>query len=83
MNKFTMYSKPSCPVCVRVKDYFDTNDVEYDNIDVSVVTEGRNKLVEAGFRTVPQIYKDGVHFGDGETTLKKLKDGGKHYNLIP
>ena len=72
-NKFTVYSKPDCPFCDKVKDYLDNNEITYDVIDITVVPEGRAKLVDAGFTTVPQVFTEGdEYFGDCGTTISKL-----------
>ena len=34
-KKVLVYSTPTCPYCVRVKQFLKDNNVEFDDIDVS------------------------------------------------
>jgi glutaredoxin len=72
---FKVYSKENCPKCVEVKEWFDLNNISYETVDVLSVEGARDKLVNGGFRTVPQVFdKEGAHFGDCDTTIRKLKE---------
>lgn len=55
-----LYSTPTCPWCSMTKKYFDTRNVQYQDIDV---TKDRNAVEEmvakSGQRGVPVIDIDG------------------------
>jgi glutaredoxin 3 len=55
--KVTVYSKQSCPFCVRVKRLLDRKGVAYEEIDVEAKDELRIWLAErTGQKTVPQVF---------------------------
>lgn len=67
---YTIYSKPSCPFCVRAKQLLDILGEEYTEINI---TEGDNRQAlneHLGYeaRTVPQIWHESKHIG-GYTDL--------------
>ena len=61
----TVYSKPACPFCDKAKHLLETRGVKFEVVDISQDIDAREFLVESGFRTVPQIFKDGELFVDG------------------
>ena len=52
----TVYSKNNCPYCTRAKALLELNDIEYTEINIEQDSNARKRIVEAGLRTVPQIY---------------------------
>lgn len=55
-----VYSTPTCPWCVRAKDYLSKNNIAYQEIDVSKSREGAQDMVrKSGQRGVPVIDIDG------------------------
>ena len=52
----TMYTKTVCPYCVKAKNFLEKNGFEYETINVEEDRDGRNWLVEQGFRAVPQLF---------------------------
>jgi len=61
----TVYSKPACPFCDKAKHLLETRGVNFQVVDISQDADARDFLVDSGFRTVPQIFKDGELFVDG------------------
>lgn len=62
MTKVKIYSTPTCPYCVMAKEYFEKNEIEFENIDVSSDREAAEKMVEkTNQMSVPVIIveKDG------------------------
>ncbi|MCF7835656.1 MAG: glutathione S-transferase N-terminal domain-containing protein [Candidatus Marinimicrobia bacterium] len=58
-KKVTVYSTPTCGYCTVVKEWLKANDIEYEEFDVSVDEEKRNKLIEkTGQMAVPVIEVD-------------------------
>lgn len=64
MKEVVVYSKPQCSHCDEAKSILKRRGIPFTEIDVSVDMEARQVLVDAGFRSVPQLYLDGIHLGD-------------------
>lgn len=51
-----IYSTPSCPWCHKAKDYLDSKNVEYEDVDVSEDTQRAQEMVEkSGQMGVPVL----------------------------
>jgi glutaredoxin 3 len=75
--KVTVYTKRSCPYCVRAKHLLDRKGVRYEEVDVEGDDALRAWLVEAtGQRTVPQIFAGDRPLG-GYTDVAALERDGK------
>jgi glutaredoxin 3 len=61
----TVYSKSNCPFCDRAKALLTQKGIVFEEVRVDQDTEARDFIVNAGHRTVPQIYKDGEVFVEG------------------
>lgn len=76
MRTAEIYTKPSCPWCVRAKELLTSNGIEYKEFIIGVdgVTKEtiENKIGNGiQIRTVPQIFLDGKYIG-GCTELMKV-----------
>jgi len=59
-HKVKVYSTSTCPYCIRVKSYLDSQSVSYENIDVSTDKDGLEEMVRiSGQMGVPLIVVDG------------------------
>jgi len=58
----TIYTKEKCGYCVMLKQMLESKDIAYTEINIEENEEAKNFLIEAGHRSVPQIYKDGELF---------------------
>ncbi len=69
-----VFSTPSCPWCVRVKQYLDYNDIPYQDIDVSRDQQAAVEMVrKSGQQGVPQLWIDGhVVVGFNKPMIDKL-----------
>jgi len=67
----TVYSKSQCPNCIRSKDLLTQKGVSYVEINIEADEEAKLFLVANGFRSVPQIYIDGVFLDGGLQGLAK------------
>jgi glutaredoxin 3 len=77
MPKVTIYTKESCPYCVRAKRLLERKGVAYEEIRVEDDDALRSWLVEAtGQRTVPQVFVDGRSLG-GFSDVDALDREGK------
>ena len=55
-KKVTVYSTPTCPYCVRVKQFLKENNVDFEDIDVSINQEKAEEMVQkSGQKGVPVI----------------------------
>lgn len=71
----TVYSKNNCPFCVQAKNLLALKNIPFEEIKVDEVPEARQFVMEAGHRTVPQIYHNGKLFVEGGFQgLSKLTD---------
>lgn len=54
--KVIIYSTPTCHFCHKAKDFFEENNVDYDDYDVSVDAEKRMEMIQkTGQLGVPVI----------------------------
>lgn len=52
----TIYSTPTCPWCHKAKEYLDSKNVEYEDVDVSENTQRAHEMVEkSGQMGVPVL----------------------------
>lgn len=70
----TIYSTPVCHFCHAAKEFFDANDVEYEEYDVAANAEKRQEMIDlTGQMGVPVIkINDDVVIGFDEPKLKEL-----------
>ena len=55
-KKVKIYSTPTCGYCNVAKDFFDENNIKYEEFDVSVDEQKRKELIEiSGQMGVPVI----------------------------
>lgn len=57
VKKVTVFSTPTCPYCVMVKNYLKEKNVEFEDVDVSLNAAQAQKMVErSGRMGVPQLW---------------------------
>ena len=83
MAKVEIYSKATCPYCVRAKMLLRQKGVEPEEIAVDFGGEKRQEMITrtGGRMTVPQIFINGRHVG-GCDDLFELDDNGKLDDLL-
>jgi glutaredoxin 3 len=55
-----VYSTPTCPFCIRTKQFLNDNKIVFENIDVSVDQEKAKEMIaKSGQMGVPVIDIDG------------------------
>ncbi len=60
MPQVTLYTTPTCTYCKVAKKYFEENDVEYEEYDISQDMQKAERVVEMTRQTgVPVIEVDG------------------------
>jgi glutaredoxin-like YruB-family protein len=59
MAKVTIYTTPTCGYCKLAKEFFQENNVEYEEFNVAADEAKRNEMIEkSGQMGVPVIYVD-------------------------
>lgn len=74
MNKnVKVYSTPSCPYCIRAKQFLKENSVSFEDIDVSMNHEAAEEMIKkSGQMGVPVIDIDGeLIIGFDKDKIKK------------
>jgi len=60
MKNVKVYSTPSCPFCMRVKEYLKSNNVGYEDIDVSQDQDKVQEMLQkSGQMGVPVVDIEG------------------------
>ena len=60
MTEIKVYSTPTCPWCKKVKEYLNSKNVEFTEVDVSKDHKAATEMVEkSGQMGVPQIEING------------------------
>jgi glutaredoxin 3 len=83
MSPVKIYTKATCPYCVRAKHLLDQKGVDYEEIPIDGNASKRQEMIAAahGRTTVPQIFIAGRHVG-GCDDLYTLDDGGQLDELL-
>lgn len=65
MVAVTIYTKQTCPYCIRAKHLLTQKKVAFEEIDIEADPSRRSEMITKahGRTTVPQIFIDGVHVG--------------------
>lgn len=61
----TIYSKTQCPNCVHAKNFLTAKGIEFKEKNIEIDYEAREFILEAGHRSVPQIYLGDRLFVEG------------------
>ena len=60
-KKITVYSTPTCPFCIRAKQFLKENNIQFTDIDVSGNQEKAQEMIKlSGQMGVPVIDIDGA-----------------------
>lgn len=59
MNKIEIYTSDSCQYCHIAKEFFQENNIEYVEHNVSKDVEARKALMKKGYMSVPVIVING------------------------
>ena len=73
MASVKVYSTPACPWCHKAKDFLKANNIEFEDIDVSVNQEASDEMVKkSGQMGVPVLDIDGqIIVGFDQEAIKK------------
>ncbi|MBA3668052.1 MAG: glutaredoxin 3 [Sphingomonas sp.] len=83
MAKVEIYTKSTCPFCLRAKRLLDMKKIEFEEHGVDFGGSTKAEMVQrsGGRTTVPQIFIDGRHVG-GCDDLMALEYDGKLDELL-
>ena len=70
----TVFSKNGCDYCARAKAILDSKGVTYAELNVDEDADAKQYLVDAGLRSVPQIYVGDNVITGGYVALRNLDD---------
>jgi len=81
--KVEIYTKMTCPYCIRAKSLLKQKGVDWEEIEVDYGGEKKQEMVQrtGGRMTVPQIFINGRHVG-GCDDLFYLESAGKLDELL-
>jgi glutaredoxin 3 len=67
-----VYSTPTCPWCIKAKQFLDTNNIKYQDLDVANDKAAREEMLSTTHQmAVPTIFIDGKFvIGFNEKSLK-------------
>jgi glutaredoxin 3 len=83
MANIVIYTKPTCPFCVRAKMLLTQKGVEFTEFDIAAQPELRDEMIEKanGGYTVPQIFINDQHIG-GCDDMMALEQSGRLDSLL-
>jgi glutaredoxin-like YruB-family protein len=72
-KKVTVYSTPTCPFCIRAKQFLKESNVQFEEIDVSVNSEKADEMIKkSGQMGVPVLEIDSaIIVGFDKEKIKK------------
>lgn len=78
MAKVEIYTKWSCPYCLRAKRLLDGKGVSYEEYDITMGGPQRAEMIQRanGRITVPQVFIDGRHIGGSDDLAALDARGG-------
>lgn len=59
MKKVDIYTSSSCVYCHEAKEFFQENNIDFTEYNISDDIEARKTLMKKGYRSVPLIVIDG------------------------
>lgn len=78
MPDITIYTKATCPYCIRAKALLTSKGAAFNEIDILEHPEQRSIMIEqaGGRTTVPQIFINGEHVGGCDDLMALEGRGG-------
>lgn len=80
-NWIIIYTMNNCKWCVKLKELLKVYGFDYYEKNINEDEEYKKEFLEAGFRTVPQLYFEGVLTGGYETSKNYLRN--KYFEKYP
>ena len=78
MKKVIVYSTPTCPYCVLVKNFLQENNIQFDAKDVAIDEKAKEEMIKkTGQMGVPVVDIDGeVIVGFDEKRMREMLNIG-------
>lgn len=75
MNNFTVYSKPGCPYCTKIKKVLELTNQNYVEYVLDENFTRKEFYDQFGdFATFPQVVLNEIHLGGCTNTIKYLQE---------
>lgn len=71
---YVLITTYDCRYCYLAKEFLTTRGKNFKELNIAKLPDVREFFVSGGFKTVPQIFKDGVHIGGYNDLTQKYKD---------
>ena len=68
-----LYTKTICPKCLLVKSELQRAGLEADIINIDVDEQAKQKIIEAGFLSVPVLEFEGKFIGDVKEVISQIE----------
>tara|TARA_B100000927_G_scaffold287748_1_gene281144 strand:- start:1781 stop:2068 length:288 start_codon:yes stop_codon:yes gene_type:complete len=68
-NLLKLYTQNDCGYCVSMKRKLDSWGIEYETINISEDTKGKQFLKEQGLKTVPQLFFKDLKLNNVDTNM--------------
>lgn len=62
----TVYSTTTCPACKTLKSKLANKGILFEEVNIDEDAEAKKFVLDAGFRSVPQVTKDGKFISIGD-----------------
>lgn len=74
MAKIKIYSTPTCPYCITLKEFLKEKGIEFENVNVAEDAQGREEMIhKSGQMGVPVVDIDGeIIVGFDKERISKL-----------
>ena len=69
--EITVFSRPDCNPCAKVKTWLNNKNVEFNEVDVTEDVDGLNTIKSLGYSSVPVILSGDDHWSGID--LEKMK----------
>ncbi|MDE1866050.1 MAG: glutaredoxin [Candidatus Micrarchaeota archaeon] len=82
MNEITIYTRPTCPFCNKLKGILDSRKIKYKDYDVTKNEPPRHVVDQDGHIPVPQVEYNGriiYDYKDEETLANEIGKIMKEY----
>lgn len=80
LRKVKLYSLSTCPVCKKVKEFLNNNNIQYETIEVDILDSGEQWVALKELKkinpqeTFPTVVVEKTTVGFDEENLKKILD---------
>ncbi|XP_046655246.1 thioredoxin reductase 1, cytoplasmic-like isoform X2 [Daphnia pulicaria] len=84
-NRIAVFSKTTCPFCIKVKQLFTALNLEIGVLEVDTREDGADiqdaLLQKTGQKTVPNVFVNGEHVGGCDNTIEAHQNGRLQFLL--